>query len=98
MSLHLSESAPKVAPTLDFPTSNVGDYRVILYNDDYHGMDEVIIQIRKATHYSLQRCAEIMMEVHLKGRAICYHGPRQDCHRAARVLREIRLQCEVDCD
>lgn len=80
------------------PTSQVGDYRVIIYNDDYHGTDEVVMQLHKATQYALQKCAEIMLEAHLKGRAICYHGSREDCHRVAKVLREIRLQCEVDCD
>ena len=86
------------APITATPTSQVGDYRVIIYNDDYHGTDEVIMQIHKATFYALQKCAEIMLEAHMKGRAVCYHGSREDCHRVAKVLREIRLQCEVDCD
>jgi ATP-dependent Clp protease adapter protein ClpS len=86
------------ATTPSIPTSKVGDYRVIIYNDDHHGMDEVILQLHKATQYALQKCAEIMLEAHMKGRAICYHGSREDCHRVAKVLREIRLQCEVDCD
>ena len=75
-----------------------GGYRVILYDDDYHGMDEVAAQIHKATQYPPMRCWEIMLEVHNKGRAICYKGSRAKCHDVARVLREIRLQCEVDCD
>lgn len=87
---------PVPAPTI--PASMVGDYRVIIYNDDHHGMDEVILQLHKATLYEIQKCAEIMLEAHMKGRAICYHGSREECHRVTKVLREIRLQCEVDCD
>lgn len=80
------------------PGSGGDQFRVILYNDDYHGQDEVAEQLQKATEYSMLKCWAIMMEAHAKGRAICYHGTREKCHHVAKVLREIRLQCEVDCD
>ena len=73
-------------------------FRVILYDDDYHGMDEVVLQIQKATGYELERAIEIMLEVHNEGRAVCFRGAREKCHRVANVLRQIRLQVEVDCD
>jgi len=74
------------------------DFRVILYNDAWHSMEEVVLQIVKATGYSEPKAAAIMMEAHRKGRAICYQGAHDECHRVCRVLREIRLQCEVDSD
>lgn len=74
------------------------DYRVILYDDDFHSYDEVVEQLVKATAYPFEQCVHIMMEAHHKGRAICYRGARAKCQRVTRVLREIRLQCEVDCD
>jgi ATP-dependent Clp protease adapter protein ClpS len=80
------------------PGEGGSGYRVILYDDDYHGMDEVAAQIHKATQYPPMKCWEIMLEAHRKGRTICYKGSREKCHRVTRVLREIRLQCEVDCD
>lgn len=86
--------APKRTP----PGSGGSGYRVILYDDDHHGQDEVAAQLQKATEYSMLKCWAIMMEAHSKGRAICYHGTREKCHQVAKVLREIRLQCEVDCD
>lgn len=73
-------------------------YRVILYDDDYHDIEDVVNQIMKATQCSFERAAEITLEAHNKGRAICYYGERAKCRRVADVLREIRLQCEVDCD
>jgi ATP-dependent Clp protease adapter protein ClpS len=79
-------------------TSSGEGFRVILYDDDWHGMDEVVLQLQKATGCTLERAAEIMLEAHSKGRAICFRGDRDECHRVARVLREIRLQCEVDSD
>ncbi len=75
-----------------------GDYRVVLYNDDFHGMDEVALQLQKATGCDLETAISIMLEAHMQGRAVCYRGAREECHRVARILREIRLQVEVDCD
>lgn len=80
------------------PGSGGQKYRVILYNDDHHYQDEVVEQLHKATEYPTPRCWAIMMETHQKGRAICFHGTRERCHHVVRVLREIALQCEVDCD
>lgn len=74
------------------------DYRVILYNDDYHGQDQVTAQLHKATGYTWEKCYAIMMEAHARGRAICYRGGRAKCQQVTRILREINLQCEVDCD
>lgn len=73
-------------------------YRVILYNDEYHSMDEVIFQLQKATGCTVEKAIDIMLEAHTKGRAVCHKGGRDDCQKVCRVLREIRLQCEVDCD
>ncbi len=79
-------------------TQNSGGYRVILYNDDDHSGDEVVLQIQKATGCEIEKAIKIMLEADALGRAICFHGERDECHRVARVLREIRLQAEVDCD
>ncbi len=80
------------------PTAGGSGFRVILYNDEHHGMDEVIEQIIKATGCEVDEAIRIMLEAHQKGRAVCFKGSRQKCQKVARVLREIRLQCEVDCD
>jgi ATP-dependent Clp protease adapter protein ClpS len=74
------------------------DFRVILYNDDFHDVDEVIAQVMKATGCSPARATSITQEAHFKGRAVCFRGERPKCHQVCRVLREIQLQCEVDCD
>jgi len=80
------------------PGSSDADYRVILYNDDWHGIDEVVGQVIKATACSVDEAIRVTEEAHLRGRAVCLRGNRSSCQKAARILREIRLQCEVDCD
>ena len=71
-------------------------YIVILYNDDYHGMDEVVSQLQKATGYAIERCVKIMIEAHTRGRAVAYTGTESACERVANILRQIRLQVETD--
>lgn len=71
-------------------------WKVILYNDDVHTFDEVILQIQKATGSSLERSTAIAYEVDARGRAVCYEGDKEDCHKVAAVLRQIYLQVEVD--
>jgi ATP-dependent Clp protease adapter protein ClpS len=73
-----------------------GPYIVILYNDDYHQMDEVVGQLQKATGYDIQRCMAIMVEAHFRSRAVAYSGSEEDCERCANILRQIRLQVETD--
>ncbi|HTB34110.1 MAG TPA: ATP-dependent Clp protease adaptor ClpS [bacterium] len=72
--------------------------RVILYNDDWHSFDEVIRQLMKATGCDEATAEGHAWTVHTQGRAQVYEGARGDCERVAKVLREIRLQVEVDWD
>lgn len=91
-------SGTALLPEIDEPGAGGSNYRVILYNDEWHGFDEVIEQVIKATGCEVERAVEITLEAHQKGRAVCYKNSRERCQKAARVLREIRLQCEVDHD
>jgi ATP-dependent Clp protease adaptor protein ClpS len=87
-----------VRPDLDARNdqSVSGPWVVILYNDDYHGFDEVILQVQKATGCSLEAAVLITEEAHVTGRAIAYKGTQEECERVAGVLRQIRLQVETD--
>ena len=73
-----------------------GPWVVILYDDDYHEFEEVILQVQKATGCSLETAVGITDEAHVNGRAIAYTGPQEECERVAGVLRQIRLQVETD--
>ncbi len=87
-----------VIPRPDEPTTTGSNYRVVLYNDDHTPIDAVVKQIIKATECSLIKATKIMLEAHHKGRAVCFRGAKEKCHKVVAILREIRLQCEVDCD
>ena len=71
-------------------------YIVILYNDDYHEADEVVLQLQKATGYDESTADSVMYEAHMHGRAVAFKGNGSECERVAAVLRQIRLQVETD--
>ncbi|HXE73752.1 MAG TPA: ATP-dependent Clp protease adaptor ClpS [Candidatus Nitrosotenuis sp.] len=71
-------------------------WRVILYNDDVHLIDDVVLWVQKATGHSLERAVAIVETAHRTGRAVCYEGDKEDCHKVARYLRGHGLQVEVD--
>ncbi len=71
---------------------------VILYNDDWHSFDDVAFQLVKAVACTLEQGYEFAEIVHTQGKARVFDGARGDCERVAGVLRQIRLQVEVDWD
>ncbi|MFQ6113193.1 MAG: ATP-dependent Clp protease adaptor ClpS [bacterium] len=70
-------------------------WQVILYNDDIHTFEEVILQVQKATGCSVLEATNITMEAHFKGKAVAYNGDFDQCYRVAGVLREIGLIVDI---
>ena len=70
-------------------------YIVVLYNDDYHTFDEVIVQLQKATGCSLEVAETIAFEVHESGQSIAYTGDYEECEKVANILEEIELLVDV---
>jgi ATP-dependent Clp protease adapter protein ClpS len=92
----MSDSTKVMDKPVDIDSDTGNPWNVILYNDDYHTMDEVVRQIIIATGCAFSKAYIIMIEAHLKGRAIAYSGTKSKCHQVAQVLRKIRLQVEID--
>lgn len=71
-------------------------WKVILYNDDIHTFDEVIVQLRKATGCTDEQAAKIAFEAHMKGKAVAYSGSFEKCFKVMGILREIQLIVEIE--
>jgi ATP-dependent Clp protease adaptor protein ClpS len=71
-------------------------WQVVLFNDEVHTFDEVILQIQKATGYSLERATDITWRVHNNGKAVVYIGDETDCEKVAGVLGQIELLVQVE--
>jgi ATP-dependent Clp protease adaptor protein ClpS len=70
--------------------------KVILYNDEWHTFDEVIIQLIKATNCTPQRAESLAFEVDSKGKAVVYDGDMPECLKVSAILEEIELNTEVE--
>lgn len=71
-------------------------YRVILFNDDTHTFDEVILQIQKAVGCSIERATMLMWEAHSTGQALVYSGDIEKCEAVAGVLEQIALRVSIE--
>lgn len=71
-------------------------WNVVLYNDDVHDFDEVVLQVQKATGKSIEQAYRITLEAHSQGKSVAFTGELERCQKVAAVLRRIRLQVDVD--
>ena len=69
--------------------------KVILYNDDWHSFDEVILQIIKAINCSFAEASKKAFETHVKGKSVIFSGEFKDCLRVSAVLEEIALHTQI---
>jgi ATP-dependent Clp protease adaptor protein ClpS len=70
-------------------------WRLILYNDDVHTFDEVILQLIKALNCGRTHAEELTLQVHHEGNAIVFEGEFEECLKRDGVLREIDLMTEI---
>ncbi|MCA9740822.1 MAG: ATP-dependent Clp protease adaptor ClpS [Deferribacteres bacterium] len=71
-------------------------WKVILYNDDIHSFDEVILQLMKATGCTDEEAARIAFEAHSKGKAVAFTGSFEKCFKVMGILRQIQLIVEIE--
>src|SRR5689334_8835161 len=50
-------------------------YAVVLHNDDVNTMPFVVLVLRKVFGYAVEKCVELMIEAHEKGRSVVWVGP-----------------------
>lgn len=79
-------------------TKELRGWNVILYNDNFHKMGDVVVWLQKATGCNLEVAEHVCYTAHSTGRAICYTGGKDKCQQVAGYLRQKGLQVEVDKD
>ena len=89
---------PDVAPVVEAVEDERVDtpWRVVLYDDDIHTFEEVIVQLMKATGCSAKRAERHAWTVHTEGKDGVYEGEFFECFRVQGVLREIGLVTEIE--
>lgn len=71
-------------------------WRVVLYDDDIHTFDDVIVQLIRATGCATEQAERHAWTVHTQGKDCVYTGEFFDCFRVQGVLREIQLVTEIE--
>ncbi len=69
--------------------------KVILYNDDWHSFDEVILQIIKAIKCSDTEARNKAFETHVQGKSVIFNGEFKECLHVSSVLEEIALHTQI---
>ena len=70
--------------------------KVILFNDNVHSFEEVILQLIKAIKCTQSKAESLAMEVHNTGKAVVYAGDLLRCMDVSSVLEEIRLMTQIE--
>jgi ATP-dependent Clp protease adapter protein ClpS len=78
------------------PTEPGEGWRVVLYNDEDHYREEVIVQVMVATNCDERVASAIVDRAHQNGQATVTITDRDDAERVAGVLRKINLQVAVE--
>ncbi|GIV55259.1 MAG: hypothetical protein KatS3mg040_0027 [Candidatus Kapaibacterium sp.] len=86
----------QLLPQLEVETTVGMPAKCILYNDDWHTFDEVIVQIVKATGCSIEDAERLTWEVHTNGKAAVYEGALSECLRVSSILEEIALHTSIE--
>jgi len=86
---------PEVEEHVDSQAEKSHPWKVLLYNDDIHTFDEVILQLQKATGCSVAEAERIAVEAHFRGKAVAFEGSFQACYRVVQILRQIHLITEI---
>ncbi len=91
----ITQQSPLPEIIEDQEISSSTENRVVLFNDDWHTFEEVIVQLIKATSCSFEQARSFAFEVHTKGKAIVFSGSIQNCLKVSSVLEEIALNTQI---
>lgn len=91
----LTEQKPSIDIFEDESVTTGTENRVVLYNDDWHTFEEVIVQLIKAVSCNFEQARSYAFEVHVKGKAIVFNGAMKDCLKVSSVLEEIALNTQI---
>ena len=87
--------APVLEPSQTDASAKEGRWMVVLFNDDFTPMDDVVEILMTATECSVNEAYTEMWEAHHFGKAPVHFASVEECHRVAAVIGSIGLKTEV---
>ena len=86
---------PSLEIEIDESTTTTFLSSVIVYNNDWHTFDEVIIQLIKATNCTFEKARTQAFEIHVKGFSLVFQGNMKSCLKVSSILEEIALRTQI---
>ncbi|MBS1704676.1 MAG: ATP-dependent Clp protease adaptor ClpS [Armatimonadetes bacterium] len=72
-----------------------GRWMVVIHNNDYNSIDQVVSILMKATACTLEEAAIETWEAHHYGKANVHFSSKDECESAARVINSIGVVTDV---
>jgi ATP-dependent Clp protease adaptor protein ClpS len=85
-------------PEVGESTSLDRPWKVLVWNDPINLMSYVTFVFRKLFAYSQEKAHQLMLDVHLKGKAVVSHGPREKAELDVFRLHEHGLWATMEQD
>ena len=86
---------PSLEIEIDESTTTTFLSSVIVYNDDWHTFDEVIIQLIKATNCTFEKARTQAFEIPVKCFSLVFQGNMKSCLKVSSILEEIALRTQI---
>ena len=58
-------------------SETLSGWSVLLWNDDVHGMDYVVLTLVRTIPLEVERAVEVMYEAHERGKAVAWSGAKE---------------------
>lgn len=82
-------------PEVANPGSRRGRWMVVIFNNDFTPMDDVIEVLLRATGCDVQEAYMEMWEAHHFGKAPVHFASRDECDTAAAIISSVGVETEV---
>ena len=79
----------------DSSGSGIGDWIVVVYNNDQNTWDQVVEILRRATGCDSEEAEIETWEIDTLGKSVVHYGAERECERVALVISEIGIHVEV---
>ncbi|HEY0867695.1 MAG TPA: ATP-dependent Clp protease adaptor ClpS, partial [Fimbriimonas sp.] len=81
--------------TIDGSSQGNGRWMVLIYNNDFTTMDEVIEALMVATGCGVEEAFCEMWEAHTYGKAPCHFASHEECESVAGVIQRAGIDTSV---
>jgi len=91
-----TDSITKILQELGIRASNDIEYKLILWNDHVNNMMDVLVALYDVCKLSPERCQEITIEAHKKGRAVVMSGELEKLQIMKTGLNDRNLEATIE--